>query len=269
MLLLLAQRALGRLLFADVPADGGDANDLAAAVLDRRHADGNMKAAAVPAQAHRFEVRDHFPAQHPRPAAVTFRLLAGRHGSRSIGAEHLFARKTVDPRRGIVPKDHLAVRIADIYGVIRSFSDGREPAAFLIDLLAGRYVLDHRNEILRTARRIAHQRDGAVNPQSAAVLAAISLLAGIDIEFAGQQFVPHIATVRQIVGVREIGRRHVQQFITRIADHLAELGVDQQKTAVQRGTGDADRRLLECAGQQFLARQQRFIAVARAPVNQK
>jgi hypothetical protein len=68
-------------------------------------------------------------------------------------------------------------------------------------LLARRNVLNHGYEILRPTRRVAHQCNAAVDPDFAAVLATVTLLAGVDISLAGKQAVPDVTSFGEIVRI--------------------------------------------------------------------
>ena len=56
-----------------------------------------------------------------------------------------------------------------------------------------------------------------------------------------------------VVGMREIGRRAPHEFVFAVAQHVAELLVDQEVIAFERSVDDADRSLIERGAEALFA----------------
>jgi hypothetical protein len=108
-------------------------------------------------------------------------------------------------------------------------------------------VLDYADEIEREARRIAHQRYGALDPQVGAVLAPVQALRRKRRQLAPDHPVAVLGLVRSdVVGMDELVRPHARELMLRVAEHLAQPGVGAQDPVVlDGGLHDPDRSAIE------------------------
>ena len=129
----------------------------------------------------------------------------------------------------------------------------------LLQALAPRNILDNRDEITGSARRVPLERDDQLPPDERAVLAEITFLQRQAGRLAPQRRRRHVAARGQVVGVRDVMPGLFEQLLAGVADDGAELLVDAQEPALGVRVGDADRGVLERAAEPLLALAQRLL----------
>ncbi len=88
--------------------------------------------------------------------------------------------------------------------------------------LDGRYVLDHRDEILGHIRAPSNNGHGEVGPDQLAVFAHVALFNGIAVPFPAQDLLQHGFVGADVVRMGEILEAHLHKFFRCVTHHLTE-----------------------------------------------
>ena len=96
------------------------------------------------------------------------------------------------------------------------------------------------NQVLLAVRRVTHQGNRPAHPNDAAVLAQVALLARELAALALQQFESLLVLLVAVARMRQLARGFAEQFGSGIAEHLAQLAIDLEYSAVGGGMHDAD-----------------------------
>src|SRR5262249_31289347 len=104
-----------------------------------------------------------------------------------------------------------------------------------------------------SARRVPLERGELFPPDERAVLADVALLQPEGGRFAPPQRRERVDAGCQVVGVRDVPKRLLEQFLAGVADDGAELLVDAEEGPGAPPVGEADRRILERPAKPLLA----------------
>jgi hypothetical protein len=126
-------------------------------------------------------------------------------------------------------------------------------------------VLDLGDEVQRVAVLVAHERDAEQDPDDAAVLAEVPLLHPVARPLAGDRLLQVGEVGVEIVGMRDVLERQVEQLVLGVADDLAEGGVHLDEAPVRADERHPDRRRVEGAAEALVRLAQQLVgAVERA-----
>jgi hypothetical protein len=168
-------------------------------------------------------------------------------------ANRLIRRVAEDSLGAGIPRGDDAVERLRDDGVVGVFDHCREPAQQTFGLLALGDVLDDADELGSLSRFLAQQSDRGAAPHRRAVLAQVTLLERVVVDFTGPQLLDALARRIDVFGMRELEEGVLAKFFERITENRTELQVGFLQAPVEVRDCNAESSLRKHRGQALFA----------------